>query len=140
MEWFGCDVFFLFNFIYFYIDLVYSKALATMTPCKGDTTTFVDDIGWPWEKALSATELVFIYVYYFYINIERIISCSNKLALEKYTFKQQQVLTIQYFQVQATKYDKLPLKLQYLVQSALQLSLSCFLLMLFIESFYTYFC
>ena len=45
-------------------------------------------------------------------------SCSNKLALEKYTFKQQQV--------QATKYDKLSLQVQCPLQAAPQLCLSCF--------------
>ena len=45
-------------------------------------------------------------------------SCSNKLALEKYIFKQQQV--------QATKYDKLSLQVQCPLQAAPQLPLSCF--------------
>ena len=39
------------------------------------------------------------------------------LALEKYTFKQQQVQATKYFQVQATKYDKLSLQVQCPVQS-----------------------
>ena len=73
--------------------------------------------------------LVFIYVYRIDINIERLISCSNK---------QQQ--GTKYFQVQATQYDQLSLQVQWSVQSALQLSLSCLLLMPLTESFFIYLC
>ena len=78
--------------------------------------------------------LVFNYVYRIDINIERLISCSNKqLALEKYTL--QILLSL----VQATKYDRLSLQVKALYnQSALQVSLSCFLLMLLTESFYLF--
>ena len=54
------------------------------------------------------------------------------LALEKYTFKQQQV--------QVTKYEKFSLQAECTVQSDLQLSLRCFLLMILTESLYIYFC
>ena len=81
-----------------------------------------------------------VLVYRIDINIERLISCSNELELEKYTFKQPQVQATKYFQVQATKYEKLLLQVQCPVQSALQLFSSCFLLVLLIESFYIYFC
>ena len=49
-----------------------------MSPCKGDTPTFVDNKGKPWEPALWTTLLVFIYVYRIDIKIERLISCSNE--------------------------------------------------------------
>ena len=54
------------------------------------------------------------------------------LALEKYTFKQQQV--------QVTKYEKFSLQVECPVQSDLQLSLRYFLLMILTESLYIYFC
>ena len=76
---------------------------------QGDTPTFVDNKGQPWGPALWTTVLVFNYVYRIDINIERLISCSNKqLALEKYT------LYIFLSLVQETKYDKLALQVNAL--------------------------
>ena len=42
MEWFWCRYEFILTLYIFYIDLVYSKA-ATMSPCKVDIPTFVDN-------------------------------------------------------------------------------------------------
>ena len=77
-----------------------------MSPCKGDTPTFVDDkgnIGSSWGPALS---------YWYKYGATYILLKQTQLALEKYTFKQQQVQATKYFQVQATKYDKLSLQVQ----------------------------
>ena len=49
-----------------------------MSLYKGDTPTFVDNKWWPWGPALLTTVLGFNYVYGIDINIERLISCSNK--------------------------------------------------------------
>ena len=62
------------------------------------------------------TLLVFIYVYRIDMNIERLMPCSNKhnLHLKSPSNKV-------YFQIQATKYDKLLLQVQWPGQSDLQL-------------------
>ena len=111
-----------------------------MSPCKGDIPTFVDNKGQAWGTALWTKVLSSVYVYRTDINMERRISCSNVTCTWEIIFKQEQVQAIKYFQVQATKYEKLSLQVQCPVQSALQLSLSCFLLMLLTESFYIHFC
>ena len=74
--------------------------------------------------------LGFYYVYRIDISIERLISCSNKHNLHL-----KNILQIFLSLVQTTKYvvaSKSPL------QSALQVSLSCFLLMPLTESFYLF--
>ena len=88
------------------------------------------------------TLLVFIYVYRIDMNIERLMPCSKKrnLHLKNILSSNKQVQATKYFQVQATKYYKFSLQVQCPVQSDLQLSLSCFLLMLLTESLYIYFC
>ena len=88
-----------FNFIYFYINLVYSKASYSE----------------PWGPALWTTVLVFDFVYPKILNIfgisywykyraTYILLKQTQLALEKYT------LQILLSWVQATEYDKLPLQ------------------------------
>ena len=77
MEWFWCRYgFILILSIFTYIWFV--LRLATMSPCKGDSLTFVDNKGWPWGPALWTTVLIFLYVRRIDINIERLISCLNK--------------------------------------------------------------
>ena len=85
------------------------------------------------------TLLVFIYVCRIDMNIERLISCSNKHNLHLKNIlsrnnksKQQSIFKSK------QKYDKLSLQVQGPAQSDLQLSLSCFLLMLLTESLYIY--
>ena len=49
-----------------------------MNQFKGNTPIFVDNKGQTWKAALSITLLMFIYVYTFDMNIERLMPCSDK--------------------------------------------------------------
>ena len=80
------------------------------------------------------TLLVLIYVYHINMNTERLMPCSNK-----HSFHLKNILSSNNFQVQAAKYDKLLLQVHCPAQFDLQLSLSCFLLMLLTEGLYIYF-
>ena len=83
--------------------------LATMRPCKSD----------------KQGVLLFIYIYRIAINIDDLYLAETNITFkQKYTFKfynytikQQQAEATKYFEVQATKYDKLTFQVQCPVQS-----------------------
>ena len=122
-----------FNFIYFYINLVYCKA-GYIEPMEEWYPTFMDNKGQTWGQVPWTRVLVFIYIYRIDVNIEQLISCWNKHNFQatininssnkykyfkfyKYTFEQYQVQATKYFEIQATKYEKLSLQVQCPVQS-----------------------
>ena len=64
--------------------------------------------------------LVFIYIYRIGVNIEHLYLAETNITFKqqytfkfyKYTFKQQQAQATKYFEVQATKYDKMSLQVR----------------------------
>ena len=104
-----------------------------MSPYKCDTPTFVDNKGYPCGPAFWTTVLGFKYVYRIDINLERLISCSNKHNLHLKNI----LCRFCYFSP-SSKVWQVVVASKCPVQSALQPSLSCFLLMLLTESFYLF--
>ena len=67
----------------------------------------------------------YLHISYWYKYRATFILLKQKRALEKYTFKQQQVQATKYSEVRATKYDKLSLQVQCPAQSGLQQVVFC---------------
>ena len=128
------------NFIYFYINVVYSKA----GPCKNDTPhlwIIKDKLG---DKRYER-ECWFLFTYIVLIqsdiyHFERSITLKQQHTFKfyKYTLKQHQAQATKYFEVQAASMTSCRCK--YNSQYNLQLSLRYFLLMLLAERFCIRFC
>ena len=124
MEWFWCRYGFILTLSVF-IQILFILRLATMNPCKSDTpylSIIKGKLGHkPYERECW---FLFTYIVLMQIQSDLYLAETNitfkqqyTFKFYKYTFKQQQAQATKYFEVQATKYDKLSLQVQYPVQS-----------------------
>ena len=86
------------------------------------------------------TLLVFIYVYRIDMNIERLMPCSNKHNLHLKNILSSNNKSKQQSTFKSKQQSMTSCRCKYNAQYNLQLSLSCFLLMLLTERFCIYFC